>query len=320
MSSRPQRPSAVVHADWSKDPKKQWMARAILKDGIYVAHAPERVGDASTLIHRLHLDVSEEGTILVGFDFPIGLPSQYADKIGIENFVELLPFLGHGEWSEFYCVAERAEQISLHRPFYPQRPGGTKMNFLLEALRIKSKAHLLRRCEEAHNGLPEAAPLFWTMGPKQVGKAAISGWRDVLAPALQVPDFNAAVWPFKGALNELLQHRKTVIVETYPAEFYLHLGLNVKSKKDQADRRANASVLLQWANEIEEVALSPEMYSTVEDGFGSRADGEDRFDAAVGLFGILNVVLGHRDSGEPEDCKIRNVEGWMLGRLTYSNG
>lgn len=74
---------AVVHADWGKDPEKQWMARAILKDGIYVAHAPERVGDASTLIHRLHLDTSEEGTILAGFDFPIGLPSQYADKIGI---------------------------------------------------------------------------------------------------------------------------------------------------------------------------------------------------------------------------------------------
>lgn len=307
----------MVHADWGKDPEKQWMARAILKDSIYVAHAPERVGDASTLIHRLHLDTSEEGTILAGFDFPIGLPSQYADKIGIENFMELLPFLGRGEWSEFYCVAERAEQISLHRPFYPQRPGGTKMNFLLEALRMRSKAHLLRRCEEADDKLPEAAPLFWTIGPKQVGKAAISGWRDVLAPALQVPNFDVAVWPFKGTLNDLLQHRKTVIAETYPAEFYSHLGLNVRSKKDQADRKANASALLKWGSKIEEVVLSPEMYSAIEDGFGSRADGEDRFDAAVGLFGMLNIVLGYRDSGEPEDCKIRNVEGWMLGRPTY---
>ena len=312
-------PSMVVHADWGVNPNKRWMARATLQDRRYVAHAPEPVGDISTLIRRLHHDVGEEVKILVGFDFPIGLPSQYASKIGIENFMELLPFLGRGEWSEFYCVAERAEQISLHRPFYPQRPGGTKMNFLLEALRIKSKTHLLRCCEKAHNERPEASPLFWTMGPKQVGKAAISGWRDVLAPALQVPNLDVTVWPFEGALNELLQYRKTVIVETYPAEFYLHLGLYVRSRRNQADRQANANTLLQWANEVEEVVLNPEMYSAIEDGFGSRADGEDRFDAAVGLFGMLNVVLGRRDSGEPEDFEIRNVEGWMLGRPTYSS-
>lgn len=306
-------PSMVVHADWGSDPKKRWMARATLQDGKYEAYAPELVKDPLSMIQRLRNGVLEDATLLVGFDFPIGLPRRYADKIGVENFMNLLPLLGRGGWSEFYCVAERAEQISLHRPFYPQRPGGTKMNFLLEALRVKSKSHLLRRCEEAYDEIREAAPLFWTMGPKQVGKAAISGWRDVIAPALESPSFDVAVWPFDGTLDKLLQHSQTVIVETYPAEFYQHLGLNVRSKKDQKDRQANATHLLHWAHSSR-VKLSPDLQSTIEDGFGPSPEGEDPFDAVVGLFGMLNVVLGYRESGEPDDDAIQKLEGWMLGR------
>ena len=44
---------------------------------------------------------------------------------------------------------------------------------------------LLRRCERGGNGHKQACCLFWTLGGNQVGKAAIIGWRDVLAPALR---------------------------------------------------------------------------------------------------------------------------------------
>ena len=47
--------------------------------------------------------------------------------------------------------------------------------------------------------------------------------------------------------------------------------------------------------------------------FGARNDGEDRFDAVVGLLGMLDVVLGNLPSGEPEDDTTR-VEGWILGQ------
>jgi hypothetical protein len=40
----------------------------------------------------------------------------------------------------------------------------------------------------------------------------------------------------------------------------------------------------------------------------------DAFDAVVGLFGMLEVVLGRREPGELTDEQIRNVEGWILGR------
>jgi len=42
--------------------------------------------------------------------------------------------------------------------------------------------------------------------------------------------------------------------------------------------------------------------------------GDDAFDAVVGLFGMLQVCLGQRATGEPDDREIREVEGWILGR------
>lgn len=306
----------VVHADWGSKPKKRCMARATLQEGQYLAQAPEPVDDLSTMIEDIRSGADEGVNLLIGFDFPIGLPRQYAYKVGIANFMELFPLLGRGEWSEFYCVAERAEQISLHRPFYPYnaaQKGSKKQQHLLDALNVSSIDELLRRCDKPHPGRPKAAaPIFWTLGANQVGKAAISGWRDVLAPTLQSSGLDVAVWPFDGTLSELLQQRQTIITETYPAEFYYHLGLDVKSKKDQKDRQKNAQPLLQWAHSAS-IKLSPELQFTIKDGFGSSPDGEDPFDSVVGLFGMLNVLLGYRESGEPADSVIQNLEGWMLG-------
>ena len=44
-------------------------------------------------------------------------------------------------------------------------------------------------------------------------------------------------------------------------------------------------------------------------------DGEDdAFDAVVGLFGMLQLCLEQRATGEPEDKTVREIEGWILGR------
>ena len=253
---------------------------------------------------------------MIGFDLPIGLPAAYAERSGIESFIEWLPQLGYGKWAEFYSVAEKPDQITTRRPFYPQRPGGTAMRHLLYGLGVDSSNDLLRLCDRAYAGRPAAAPLFWTMGAKQVGKAAISGWRDLLAPALRSYDPSVAIWPFDGELHELLQSESVIVVETYPAEFYRHLGLELGSKRNPEDRRANAPLLLEWADKLETEPTS-KMRAVMRDGFGPSPDGEDPFDAAVGLFGILNVVLGYRPSGEPSDAVIRKVEGWMLGQLPH---
>ena len=82
----------------------------------------------------------------------------------------------------------------------------------------------------------------------------------------------------------------------------------------QIVRRANAAPLVAWAKNAG-VDLDPALVAEIGAGFGNTPSGEDRFDAVVGLFGMLNVVLGRRASGEPhDDDTIRRIEGWILGQ------
>jgi hypothetical protein len=60
--------------------------------------------------------------------------------------------------------------------------------------------------------------------------------------------------------------------------------------------------------------LSTELELAIRDGFGPAKDGEDAFDAAIGLFGMLNILLGQRAFREPPDGRLRKIEGWILGQ------
>lgn len=313
-------PAAVGHADWGTAPGKRWVAVAALGgDGRYRVGAPEPVGEAGTLLGRLRAGAGA-GATLVGFDFPIGLPWAYAAGVGIARFPDALPLLGPGDWAAFFAVAERPDEIGPRRPFYPRKPGGTRQAHLLQAHGVDRIDELRRRCERAHGGQKAAAPLFWTLGPQQVGKAAIAGWRDVLVPGARELGAAFALWPFDGPLGDLLAPGRVVVAETYPAEFYGHLGVafarptvGVKGgKRVRAARVQVAPAVVAWADAAD-VTLDDAARAQLLDGFGDAADGEDRFDALVGLCGMLNVVLGRRPSGEPDDPEIRSVEGWMLG-------
>lgn len=314
-------PRVVAHADWGKGPDKRWLARATLDGrGRYIAMAPEPVGDASTLLARL-LGAARGGPVFVGFDFPIGLPSAYAERAAIGDFLAMLPGFGEGAWAEFYDVATCPEQIALRRPFYPARPGGTSRAHLVAGLGLTSADELLRACDRAHAGRPAAAPIFWTLGAQQVGKGAIAGWREVLAPALRAADLDVAIWPFSGRLRDLGRPGRVVAAETYPTECYAHLGVDLRrgashsrsGKRWAPSRAANAGALRTWAR-VAGVVLGSPLVAALEDGFGTEASGEDQFDAVVGLLGMLNVILGHRSPGEPEAAHLRRIEGWILGQ------
>jgi hypothetical protein len=319
-------PSMVVHADWSASAAKRWMASAALQSsGIYLAHSPEPVGEPVTLLARLRQRLSPEGILLVGFDFPIGLPVGYKERSAIADFLTELPCLGEGEWSDFYRVATRPDEIRLQRPFYPARPGSARQSHLLEALGVQTMDDLRRECERAHPGRRPAAPLFWTLGGQQVGKAAISGWTQVLAPALRnLEDYpSVSIWPFSGRLSDLLVPGSTVLAETYPAEYYTHLGVSFSrstgGKRSQAARQNNAARLLDWA-ETAHVDLAPALSAALRSGFGPKPGGEDSFDAVVGLFGMLNLLLGLRPLEEPAGQTLRKVEGWILGQSCPPHG
>ena len=305
----PPLPSVVAHADWSVHSDKRWLVLARLRaDGSYRADASRPVGPLGSLWARLGQEAGG-GRVLLGVDFPIGLPRAYAQRADMISFSAALQEFG----DRFYAVAHRQDEIGLQRPFYPMRPGGCRRQHLLDGLGLAGWSDLLRHCDRRSATRAAACAIFWTLGGQQVGKAAITGWRDLLAPALRA-GHDLALWPFQGSLDELLARHRIVIAETYPAEVYGHLGLDLRGgKRSQATRRANAAALLAWA-ETAGLEVAPPLVAEIEDGFGAGASGEDRFDAAVGLFGMLNVVLGRRPSGEPDDPVIRRIEGWILGQ------
>jgi len=312
-------PALVAHADWGSDPKKRWMAFAVLqKDGNYLAHSPEPVGDLNTLIECLQVR-SKGGTLMMGVDFPIGLPRKYAEKVKVDNFLELLPQLGAGEWQQFYRVAEKCDEINLYRPFYPERPGHTRRCHLEQGLGLNI-ADLRRVCEcevrkDGHLIRRAACPLFWTLGGQQVGKAAIIGWREVLSPALKKG--YVAIWPFSGHLEDLFDKFGVVITETYPTEFYTHFGEGLlgfsKSKRNQGHRKLSSGLLLSWAENYY-IKIDHDLRKNILGGFGSTHYGEDKFDATVGLFGMLDILLREEPFYDPEDRIIENVEGWIFGQ------
>jgi hypothetical protein len=84
-------------------------------------------------------------------------------------------------------------------------------------------------------------------------------------------------------------------------------------KRSQAARNANAPILLDWAKRAN-LALAPVLRAEITAGFGSRPGADDRFDAVIGLFGLINVMVGARPTGEPYDPVARRLEGWILGQ------
>lgn len=314
-------PKLIAHADWSSNANKRWICLAELdQQGSYRVRAPELAGDPQSLFTEL-LDRTVGGSVFAGFDFPIGLPSAYAEKTQIRDFRELLPELGHGRWADFFEVARERDEIGPLRPFYPMTPGKKagvrKQHHLLKALQVKSITELLRECEKSTDTRAAASPLFWTLGAKQVGKAAIVGWRDVIIPALQAPEVDVAIWPFEGSLFDLVSNRKITVAETYPAEACLHLGMSPPgrgwSKTKQADRASQGKHIWNWFCS-RKVHAESRLLKMIRAGFGPSKDSEDPFDALVGLLSMLEVVLGHRPPGEPCVQRVRSIEGWILGQ------
>ncbi len=262
------RPAWVAHADWGTSKNKRQVAKAFRQtDGTFLALPPQVFGLEETCDPLSRLGVPTEARakgIVAGFDFPIGLPMRYAAKIGITSFRTALRQFGSGEWFQFFDVADSPEEITLHRPFYPLHPGqkGDVSWAHLEAGLGIERRFLKRRCE-AGGG----ESLFWTLGGRQVGKAALNGWKTVLQPLLADKELGAAIWPFDGHLANLVQLRDVVILETYPAVFYRHfrfseLPPSVWSKRRRDDRKAKGAALLLAAERIPvsvalEVTLSP---------------------------------------------------------------
>ena len=313
-------PVFIAHADWGTDRRKRQVAMArLLPAGAgpgpgylvdSLAPAPDG-GPQGDLFASLRA-AAGLGQVLAGFDFPVGLPRAYAAAAGVCSFPDFLDAIGAPPWEQFGVVARHRSEISVRRPFYPQAPGGTKREYLHQALGLTAR-QLRRRCEGT-----DAETLFWTLGGKQVGKGALAGWKLLAAARRREPGI--ALWPFDGPLPRLLDGSgRMVVTETYPREYYCHirpLGAPVTrwSKRRRADRLAWTPGLLHWAAALG-VRWHPDILSRVEEGFSAGPNGEDEFDAITGLLAMIAVVTGTIPAGEPrDDPAITTTEGWILGR------
>jgi hypothetical protein len=318
-------PSVVAHADWGVDRAKRQMALASLDPGGigagpgcgagpgYMVSSLAPAAEGQELFDGIQA-AARPGQALVGFDFPIGLPRKYAAAAGITSFPGFLAALGAPPWDEFHLVAARPAEITLHRPFYPASPGGTRREHQYQALRLAGP-DLRRRCEGT-----DAEILFWTLGGKQAGKGALAGWQ--LIAAARRRDQGISLWPFDGTLPGLLAGGDRVVVaEAYPREYYRYLGPlpgpGRWSKRRREDRLRRIPGLLSWASSLG-VRWDAAILDRAESGFSAGKNGEDEFDAVIGLLAMIGVITGSIDAGAPPgDRAVPSVEGWILGRAGY---
>ena len=254
--------------------------------------------------------------VALGADLPIGVPRAYAAQRPERDFRDFLARTPG--WPDFYRVCATLDELAPERPFYPARgiKGMTRAAHAA-ALKLGGASELSRTCDRATGERPAGAPLFWTLGANQTGKAAMTAWRDMLVPALG----SVRLWPFDGPFLSLLAPGMVAMAETYPAEAMRHLGIPTKgSKRRQSDRTAVAGALLDAMGRLH-VAPDAAMDAAVRDGFGPDAAGEDRFDSVLGLLCVINVMAGNRPDTTPADPWLTTWEGWVLGQTAMpANG
>ena len=309
-------PGIIGHADWSVNPAKRWLTVAVRSAGRYHVGPAKPCPAPETLVAELRRQ-SPDGGVLLGFDFPAGLPLALSEPLGVEHFRGFLQRLSNGAWPQFLLPANDLADVGPTRPFFPSRqlPKGvvTRHGFA-QALGATDYGELLRLCDRPSGERRATACLFFLIGGQQVGKAAIAGWNGLILP--HHDDLAVVLWPFDGALNQLLAPDRTVLCETYPGEFTRPFGLPIgsggRSKRRQADRLAAARCLHRLAKDMN-LELDPDLRQQIDDGFGTKPDGEDPFDSVIGLLGMIAVLTGRLHEGVPRDDPPVALEGWILG-------
>ena len=302
----------AAHADWSTDRRKRWMSVA---SGLpEFGTPPPRARSAKSWGIADGL-LAPGLPVALGLDLPLGLPRAYAAARPEADFPAFLR--GLADTPGFFEVSAGLDTVSPARPFYPARGiRGMTRAAHAAALGFAGPEGLSRWCDRATAERPAGAPVFWTLGANQSGKAAISAWRDWLVPALAARRTGAPadqLWPFQGGMQRAAGARGGGAGGGLSGRGVA--ALRVEAGRQQAGegpRRALAPALL--AVMAARGCCRTRPCRRVAEGFGADAAGEDRFDSAIGLLGLIAVLDGARPDFVPDDPWIRRWEGWVLGQ------
>jgi hypothetical protein len=308
------RPRMVVHVDWGRERRKRVAAQAMWNGQRYEVATVEEFLGVVTYFDALDA-LEDHQTALFGFDFCIGVPQAWAAVTGgkVKTFPEFLRSGVKGYSGTIFRPASEKAEISIERPFYPDRPGGKSQADLKEKLKL-SRRELYRHCD----WLADASPLFWTLGSKQVGKGSLTGWAEVIIPLLRDPFYQAGLWPFDGHFKALLGGgNHLVLCETYPRAFQEQRGLDdlpksgIRKGDPTLDRAVEA--LAGWINELDVQVTDRGLLKGSLETFR-----DDGFDAWAGLLGLIDTLRAGTGIGLdvewPEEFIERlQIEGWMVG-------
>lgn len=235
---------------------------------------------------------SDADQILIAADLPIGIPVDPSDVYASAKPPTFLGWLNEvAKRCENDCwrselIANGVDRRSRDQPFVSLGKGQQRGGW-------DGK----RRCDRIANAESVYAV---DHGPKQVGKAALQFWFEVMIPLRRSFPKQTAVWPFEETKNA-----KVIFAECYPALCQRMLfGGNVSKR----NALAVATALSELANDSETRAVAglPTWIHA--------ASSEDEFDMFVTAIAISKLI---RKQGSifqsPADPEIQQVEGWILG-------
>lgn len=218
--------------------------------------------------------------ILITADVPIGLPAKF-DQVW-RQFGGFLPWLdarATAGWDSI--VVDSVAKQTAESPFVVCQKDEKKARGQFP----------LRKCDEIAQG----ESVYWCVGVKQVGKAALQFWRDTLVPLRRYFGSEVGVWPF-----DCISDKAIVIAECYPAILHARVW----------GRRVTKSNPLDVVDAVFD-RLQRERHLSDEKTWLHAASSEDDFD----IFTVAVVIA--EVAGEPDKLfsapeSATPVEGWML--------
>jgi hypothetical protein len=295
----------IIAVDWGKDVRKRSAYIADLQ-----AKRISRLPFDGRLIQLFDHAISSQDKVLIGIDAAIGYPAAdwrvlvHKSGTGAPGFSDFL--LGDTLPPDFFNPVSSPADWSPERPFIRPPPG----RWSLKAFEAASSGGFYRVIDRRL----KAQPIFVTSGiPGSVGSGTRALWQELRELDGRL---GFSIWPFHGAIYELLGKQQPVIAEIYPKACYgLALSESLPAPlysiaKTKLEARQNA------LQDLCKAAWVSREHITIEDTRPA-IENEDDFDALISAAALTRLFLEKAPVEEANDIE-SSVEGGVLGAASLS--
>jgi len=224
--------------------------------------------------------------ILIAADVAIGLPSEsnlvWEEAKDFPTWLSLTDSRIEDNWRD-EIIADNLEDRNNQRPFTKVSKG------------TKSQIAQKRLCDKITKG---ESVFCIDSGAKQVGRASLQFWFEVLCPLRKDFHEKIAIWPF-----ESMEGKAIVIAECYPVASQNNLQLPSGIKRNPPKVVKEILKLRKKSNDIQ----------IAEATWFHAVSSEDEYD----MFTTSLAIANPKDIAElfwyPKKEEVKTKEGWMLG-------